>query len=108
MDFISIASSLDHPERRLRQLVETVLGSNDNHTMATNVTTSSSSSSGMKHKPLLSPAAEAELFMLATNFLLCTYIYLFMNGSLDIHMKISFFHVCTYVRIHFCFLLFYG
>ena len=78
MDFISVASSLDHPERQLRRLMETMLGSNDNHTMTTNVTTSSSSSSsssGMKHSPLLSPAAEAELFMLATNFLLCTYIY---------------------------------
>ena len=74
MDFISVASSLDHPERQLRRLMETMLGSNDNHTMTTNVTTSSSSS-GMKHSPLLSPAAEAELFMLATNFLLCTYIY---------------------------------
>ena len=57
MDFISLATG---SHRLLRQLEQ-------------DYTTTTATS--QEARPLLSPTAEGELFLLATNFLLCTCMY---------------------------------
>lgn len=58
MDFISLATG---SHRLLRQLEQDY--------------TTTISATSQETRPLLSPTAEGELFLLATNFLLCTCMY---------------------------------
>ena len=70
MDFISLAVETD-PRRLLRQLTDVLGEDDDDETPAYSATpTYGESSAAAEQPPFLSKAAEAELYLLATNFLL--------------------------------------
>jgi hypothetical protein len=70
MDFVNIANEQQRLLRSLEQMLETASGSSGSTSSMTSVGDPSEIANHVGTKPLLSKSAEAELFLLATNFLL--------------------------------------